>query len=139
MKSPTMKWGLLIGIPSALLALVAILSSAASWPGIPSRVSRLEDSTAVLSRKMESLQSDVTIIRRDAESSTRQAQESFRDLSSSMARITGMLQDVRDQGRDNNSLAVQAKEKAVTASVLADEANREIVRIAAEIAAGKPK
>lgn len=137
MKSPTLKWGMLIGVPSAVLCVIAILSSAAAWPGIPGRVMRLEDASAAQNRKLEALQSDVTIIRRDAESASIRSQENFRDMASGIAKMTGILQDVRDQGRDNNAIALQAKEKAANAAVMADDANREIMRIAAEIEAKK--
>lgn len=138
MKQPP-KWSLIIGVPSAIMCIVAVLSSAAAWPGIPGRVMRLEDASIAQNRKLEILQSDVTIIRRDAESSAMRSQESFRDMSSGIAKITGILQDVRDQVRDTSSTALQAKEKASNAAVIADDANREITRIRAGIEAEKKR
>jgi septation ring formation regulator EzrA len=102
----------------------------------------VEKNQAEMGRRVDMITADITSMRRDMDSNQRRTEDSFASITKTLASISGVVQDVRDQGMKAAGELSAVREKAVNAAILADDAAKAAMETKAKWDAehqGKPK
>lgn len=75
-----------------------------------------------MGRRIDMITADITSMRRDMDSNQRRTEDNFASITKSLASLSGVMQDVRDQGMKAASELAAVREKAVNAAIIADDA-----------------
>lgn len=84
----------------------------------------MERNQQEMGRRIDTMTSDINSMRRDMDSNQRRTEDNFNAITKSLASMSGVMQDVRDQGMKAASELSAVREKAVNAAIIADEASR---------------
>ncbi len=121
-------WLSWIGAGGGVVAILGFLASvwmrSGEFPGLPARVTAMERNQQEMGRRIDTMTSDINSMRRDMDSNQRRTEDNFNAITKSLASMSGVMQDVRDQGMKAASELSAVREKAVNAAIIADEASR---------------
>lgn len=128
------QWLLYAAAGGAVLSFLATVAArSGEIQGLPNRVTAIEKSQSEITRRVDTLTSDIGSMRRDMEADSKRTESSFLTLKASLAELTGVMRDLRDQGIKAQSDLAGIKEKAANAAVLADDAARAVTEAKARI------